>query len=60
MDSVVALRTFVDAMQELDDIRPILPHLLDELFRLMNEVRHRHTSGCSPKNIHVARSAVLC
>jgi hypothetical protein len=43
VDSVVALRTFVDAMQDLDDLRPILPHLLDELFRLMSEVCPPHS-----------------
>jgi len=65
VDSVVALRTFVDAMQNLDDIRPILPHLLDELFRLMSEVS---LSTCpsqkhwleSLRRLHVACSAVLC
>jgi len=40
VDSVVALRNFVDASQDLNEIRAILPQLLDELFRLMNEVEN--------------------
>lgn len=37
---MVALRNFVDASQDLNEIRAILPQLLDELFRLMNEVEN--------------------
>ncbi|XP_054821198.1 importin beta-like SAD2 [Prosopis cineraria] len=40
VDSVFALRSFVEACEELDEIRPILPQLLDELFKLMNEVEN--------------------
>ena len=40
VDSVVALRNFVEASRDLNEIRPILPQLLDELFRLMNEVEN--------------------
>ncbi|KAK3257312.1 hypothetical protein CYMTET_33436, partial [Cymbomonas tetramitiformis] len=41
VDSVVALRNYVDASpRELNEIRPILPQLLDELFKLMNEVEN--------------------
>ncbi|KAL3507171.1 hypothetical protein ACH5RR_032553 [Cinchona calisaya] len=38
IDSVFALRSFVEACKDLDEIRPILPQLLDEFFKLMNEV----------------------
>jgi hypothetical protein len=55
VDSVVALRTFVDAMQDLDDIRPILPHLLDELFRLMSEVRSHYPSSSCLKSCAFSR-----
>jgi hypothetical protein len=40
VDSVVALRTFVEACKDLSEIRPILPRLLDEFFKLMNEVEN--------------------
>ncbi|KAG0567157.1 hypothetical protein KC19_7G115500 [Ceratodon purpureus] len=40
VDSVVALRTFVEACKDLSEIRPILPQLLDEFFKLMNEVEN--------------------
>ncbi|KAK4258155.1 hypothetical protein QN277_007637 [Acacia crassicarpa] len=40
VDSVFALRSFVEACEVLDEIRPILPQLLDELFKLMNEVEN--------------------
>eukprot|EP00963_Diacronema_lutheri_P005023 scaffold370_cov349-Pavlova_lutheri.AAC.8 len=38
VDAVVALRTFVDEASTLDFLKEILPHLLDELFKLMDEV----------------------
>ncbi|GMH35700.1 hypothetical protein BSKO_03568 [Bryopsis sp. KO-2023] len=38
IDSVVALRHFIDALAKLDDLKPILPQLLEECFKLMNEV----------------------
>ncbi|KAK4489123.1 hypothetical protein RD792_004917 [Penstemon davidsonii] len=40
IDSVFALRAFVEACKDLDEIRPILPQLLDEFFKLMNEVEN--------------------
>ncbi|MCO5568289.1 hypothetical protein L7F22_021988 [Adiantum nelumboides] len=40
VDSVVALRSFVESCKDLDEIRPILPQLLDEFFKLMNEVEN--------------------
>ncbi|KAL3619919.1 secondary alcohol dehydrogenase (SADH2) [Castilleja foliolosa] len=38
VDSVFALRAFVEACNDLGEIRPIIPQLLDEFFKLMNEV----------------------
>ncbi|KAE8696314.1 Importin beta-like SAD2 [Hibiscus syriacus] len=40
VDSVFALRSFVEACRDLNEIRPILPQLLDEIFKLMNEVEN--------------------
>ncbi|GAB4834165.1 secondary alcohol dehydrogenase (SADH2) [Ancistrocladus abbreviatus] len=40
VDSVFALRSFVEACKDLGEIRPILPRLLDEFFKLMNEVEN--------------------
>ncbi|KAL1557023.1 secondary alcohol dehydrogenase (SADH2) [Salvia divinorum] len=40
VDSVFALRSFVEACSDLGEIRPILPQLLDEFFKLMNEVEN--------------------
>uniref|UniRef100_A0ACD5Z4B3 Uncharacterized protein n=1 Tax=Avena sativa TaxID=4498 RepID=A0ACD5Z4B3_AVESA len=40
VDSVFALRSFVEACKNLNEIRPILPQLLDEFFKLMNEVEN--------------------
>ncbi|XP_024026202.1 importin beta-like SAD2 isoform X1 [Morus notabilis] len=40
VDSVFALRSFVEACRELDEIRRILPQLLDEFFKLMNEIEN--------------------
>lgn len=40
VDSVVALRSFVEACKDLNELRPILPQLLDEFFKLMNEVEN--------------------
>ncbi|KAJ6956324.1 importin beta-like SAD2 [Populus alba x Populus x berolinensis] len=40
VDSVFALRCFVEACKDLNEIRPILPQLLDEFFKLMNEVEN--------------------
>ncbi|XVE84540.1 hypothetical protein DITRI_Ditri17bG0021400 [Diplodiscus trichospermus] len=40
VDSVFALRSFVEACKDLNEIRPILSQLLDEIFKLMNEVEN--------------------
>ncbi|XP_044485896.1 importin beta-like SAD2 isoform X2 [Mangifera indica] len=40
VDSLFALRSFVEACRDLNEIRPILPQLLDEFFKLMNEVEN--------------------
>ncbi|XP_035547544.1 importin beta-like SAD2 isoform X2 [Juglans regia] len=40
VDSVFALRSFVESCRDLNEIRPILPQLLDEFFKLMNEVEN--------------------
>ncbi|VFQ64844.1 unnamed protein product [Cuscuta campestris] len=40
IDSVFALRSFIEACKDLNEIRPILPQLLDEFFKLMNEVEN--------------------
>ncbi|XWS13240.1 hypothetical protein CRYUN_Cryun36dG0020500 [Craigia yunnanensis] len=40
VDSVFALRSFVEACRDLNEIRPILPQLLDDIFKLMNEVEN--------------------
>ncbi|XP_061961581.1 importin beta-like SAD2 [Populus nigra] len=40
VDSVFALRSFVEACKDLSEIHPILPQLLDEFFKLMNEVEN--------------------
>ncbi|XP_051127238.1 importin beta-like SAD2 isoform X2 [Andrographis paniculata] len=39
VDSVFALRSFLEACNDLDEIGPI-PQLLDDLFKLMNEVEN--------------------
>ncbi|GAU12054.1 hypothetical protein TSUD_00190 [Trifolium subterraneum] len=40
IDSVFALRSFIEACKDLYEIRPLLPPLLDEFFKLMNEVEN--------------------
>ena len=47
VDAVVALRCFVDAFseQEAAALKPLIPALLDEFFKLMNEVRSRVAGG---------------
>ncbi|XP_072981039.1 importin beta-like SAD2 [Typha angustifolia] len=40
VDSVFALRSFIEACKDLNEIRPILPQLLDEFFKLMNEIEN--------------------
>ena len=46
VDAVAALRQLVDAYDEghLDEMKPHLPTLLDQLFSLMSEVPLCHTS----------------
>ncbi|PWA89663.1 importin-beta domain, Armadillo-type fold protein [Artemisia annua] len=40
VDSVFALRSFVESCKDLNEIRPILPQLLDDFFKLMDEVEN--------------------
>ncbi|KAL8532685.1 hypothetical protein ACS0TY_009047 [Phlomoides rotata] len=40
VDSVFALRSVMEACNDLGEIRPILPQLLDEFFKLMDEVEN--------------------
>ncbi|KEH44552.1 putative importin-beta domain-containing protein [Medicago truncatula] len=40
IDSVFALRSFIEACKDLEEIRSLLPSLLDEFFKLMNEVEN--------------------
>ncbi|MFS8034675.1 putative importin-beta domain, armadillo-like helical, exportin-2, central domain-containing protein [Helianthus anomalus] len=40
VDSVFALRSFVESCKDLGEIRPILPQLLDDFFKLMDEVEN--------------------
>lgn len=40
VDSIFALRPFVEACKDLDELRPLLPQLLDDFFKLMNEVEN--------------------
>ncbi|KAJ1384023.1 Armadillo-type fold [Sesbania bispinosa] len=40
IDSIFALRSFVEACKDLDEIHPILHQLLDEFFKLMNEIEN--------------------
>ncbi|KAI3700144.1 hypothetical protein L2E82_44762 [Cichorium intybus] len=40
VDSVFALRSFVESCKDLSEIRPILPQLLDDFFKLMDEVEN--------------------
>lgn len=40
VDSVFALRSFIEACTDLNEILPIIPQLLDEFFKLMHEVEN--------------------
>ncbi|KAI3813925.1 hypothetical protein L1987_18660 [Smallanthus sonchifolius] len=40
VDSVFALRSFVESCKDLSEIRQILPQLLDDFFKLMDEVEN--------------------
>ncbi|KAH7682960.1 Exportin-2 C-terminal protein [Dioscorea alata] len=46
VDSVFALQFFIEACQELNEILPILPQLLDEIFNLMNDVENEDLVLC--------------
>lgn len=35
---MVSLKYFFDSLEKLDDLKPLLPGLLAEFFKLMNEV----------------------
>ncbi len=39
VDAVVALRSFVEELEDIEQLKPILPQLLGSIFGLMNEVR---------------------
>jgi|TARA_B100001142_G_scaffold315317_1_gene353772 importin-7 len=38
VDATTALGSFVEAAEDIEQLKPILPQLLDEFFKLMNEV----------------------
>ena len=38
VDAVIALGSFVEAADDISQLTPILPQLLDEFFKLMNEI----------------------
>ena len=40
VDAVVALRNFIEAVVDLDTVRPVLPTLLDEFFKLMSQIEN--------------------
>nr|XP_018676718.1 PREDICTED: importin beta-like SAD2 isoform X2 [Musa acuminata subsp. malaccensis] len=40
VNSVFALQPFIEACQDLNEIRPFIPQLLDEFFKLVNEVEN--------------------
>ncbi|KAM0935786.1 putative importin-beta domain, armadillo-like helical [Dioscorea sansibarensis] len=46
VDSVFALQFFIEACEELNEILPILPQLLDEIFKLMNDVENEDLVLC--------------
>jgi hypothetical protein len=39
VDSVVSLRSIIDAAEDTDSLKPVLPVLLNSIFSLMNQVR---------------------
>ena len=49
VDAVVALRSFIDAFdtEGLQQVKPLIPQLLDVFFQLMQEVR-LFIDGCCP------------
>ena len=40
VDAVVALRNFIEAVEDLETVRPVLPTLLDEFFKLMSQIEN--------------------
>lgn len=40
VDAVIALKNLVDALADLDILKPILPQILDQFFQLMSEVEN--------------------
>jgi len=62
VDAVVALRCFVDAFseQEAAALKPLIPALLDEFFKLMNEARAKDLTDCvKPSAWHSKHVCVL-
>lgn len=39
VDSVVSLRHIIDAAEDVEQLKPMLPMLLNSIFHLMGEVR---------------------
>lgn len=39
VDSVVSIRHIIDAAEDVDALKPVLPMLLNNIFQLMGEVR---------------------
>ena len=39
VDAVVSLRNFVDCVEDLESMKPLLPQLLQATFHLMDQVR---------------------
>ena len=62
VEGVVALRSFVDTLEDLDLLKPILSPLLEGIFRLMNEVgRGRgHGQGLDYACLHRMLSQRWC
>jgi hypothetical protein len=39
VEAAMALRSFIDELQDPSALKPILPQLMDSIFKLMSEVR---------------------
>lgn len=39
VEGVMALRSFVEELADAAPLKPVLPQLMDSIFKLMNEVR---------------------
>jgi hypothetical protein len=39
VEGVMALRSFVEELADVAPLKPVLPQLMDSIFKLMNEVR---------------------